>query len=308
MYVSLDAGKSWRSFQQNLPVTPITDMVIHRDDLVVSTMGRSFWILDDISAMRGLKGVDVSIATLLPPRATVRTRLRGAGATLHYILPEDTSGLQIEIRDLSKQKPELIRTIKASNRRPSSGRRDQGMRSPFRRGGGGGGRALSMSKGFHRYTWDMRRDGVSGRGPMVAAGTYEICLVHANGVSTQRLTLTMDPRVAAEGITAEDLQAQADLILEMQALSAKTSKLVADVRRMSRAGMSKKRGEQLDAIRAKLINASITYPQRMLQAQVGYLSSMLDRADQRPGDDAYARMKQLKAEVAAVAAELEALQ
>jgi hypothetical protein len=118
----------------------------------------------------------------------------------------------------------------------------------------------------------------------------------------------MDPRVAAEGITAEDLQAQADLILEMQALSAKTSKLVADVRRMSRAGMSKKRGEQLDAIRAKLINASITYPQRMLQAQVGYLSSMLDRADQRPGDDAYARLKQLKAEVAAVAAELEALQ
>jgi photosystem II stability/assembly factor-like uncharacterized protein len=308
MYVSLDAGQSWRSFQQNLPVTPITDMVIHHDDLVVSTMGRSFWILDDISAMRGLKDADLNDVALLPPRPAVRTRLRGMGANLHYVLPEKASGLQIEIRDLSKAKPELIRTIKASASRATGrrGRRDQGMRGPFRRGGGGGS-ALSAEKGLHRYTWDMRREGVNGRGPLVAAGTYEICLVHAGGVSTQRLTMTMDPRLAAEGVTAEDLQAQVDLILEVQTLTARTGKLVADIRSLSRAQVSAERGAKLDALRARLVNASGAYPRQMLQSQVRYLSGMIDRADQRPGRDAYIRLQQLQKAIAACEADLKAL-
>lgn len=310
MYVSMDAGKSWRSFQQNLPVTPITDMVIHRDNLVISTMGRSFWILDDISAVRAMRNVEASAVSLLPPRPAVRTRLRGAGATLHYALPADTSDLQLEIRQITGDKPVLVRTIKPSARRSPGGRgqRDQGMRGPFRRGGGSRS-TLKTTKGLHRYTWDMRREGTGGRGrgPMVAAGDYEIRLVHGSGVATQILTLTMDPRVRKEGITAADLEAQADLILKVQQLSQQTSALVADVRRMSRAQMSEERGAKLDAIRAKLINASVTYPQRMLQSQVSYLSSMLDRADQRPGKDAFDRYEQLKKEVAAIAAELEAL-
>ena len=295
-------------FQQNLPVTPITDMVIHRDDLVVSTMGRSFWILDDISAMRGLKDADLNDVALLPPRTAVRTRLRGMGANLHYVLPAKTSGLQIEIRDLSKAKPELIRTIKASASRGGArrGRRDQGMRGPFRRGGGGGS-TLSAEKGLHRYTWDMRRDSKNGRGPLVAAGTYEICLVHADGVSTQRLTLSMDPRLTAEGVTAEDLQAQVDLILEVQELTARTNALVADIRRLSRAKSSEERGAKLDALRARLVNASGAYPQQMLQSQVRYLSSMIDRADQRPGRDAYIRLQQLQKAIAACEADLKAL-
>jgi hypothetical protein len=46
LYVSFDDGNSWQPFQQNLPVTPVTDLKIHRDDLVLSTMGRGFWVLD----------------------------------------------------------------------------------------------------------------------------------------------------------------------------------------------------------------------------------------------------------------------
>ena len=49
MYVSFDDGKNWESFQQNLPITPITDLKIHRGDLVLSTMGRGFQIVDNIS-------------------------------------------------------------------------------------------------------------------------------------------------------------------------------------------------------------------------------------------------------------------
>ena len=51
LFVSLDDGKSWQPFQQNLPVTPVTDIKIIRGDLALSTMGRSFWVLDNITSL-----------------------------------------------------------------------------------------------------------------------------------------------------------------------------------------------------------------------------------------------------------------
>ncbi|MGK0157485.1 MAG: hypothetical protein ACI9SE_004466, partial [Neolewinella sp.] len=118
---------------------------------------------------------------------------------------------------------------------------------------------------------------------------------------------TMDPRLAAEGITAEDLQAQSDLILELQTLTARTSKLVADIRDLSRAQTSAERGAKLDALRARLVNAKGAYPRQMLQSQVRYLSGMINRADQRPGRDAYVRLQQLQLAIAACETDLLAL-
>ena len=51
-FVSFDNGKRWQSLQQNLPATPVTDIRVHRKDLVISTMGRSFWIMDDVSPLQ----------------------------------------------------------------------------------------------------------------------------------------------------------------------------------------------------------------------------------------------------------------
>src|SRR5262245_8778636 len=53
-YVSFDQGKHWQSLQQNLPATPVTDIKVHHGDLVASTMGRSFWIMDDVAPLRQL--------------------------------------------------------------------------------------------------------------------------------------------------------------------------------------------------------------------------------------------------------------
>src|SRR5262245_22101828 len=53
-YVSFDQGKHWQSLQRNLPATPVTDIKVHHGDLVVSTMGRSFWIMDNVSPLRQL--------------------------------------------------------------------------------------------------------------------------------------------------------------------------------------------------------------------------------------------------------------
>ncbi len=45
------AGK-WQSFQGNLPITPINDLSVAHNDLVIATQGRSFWILDDLELLR----------------------------------------------------------------------------------------------------------------------------------------------------------------------------------------------------------------------------------------------------------------
>ena len=52
MFISFDGGEHWQPFQRNLPVTPVTDLKVHRSDLVVATQGRSYWIMDNVSPLR----------------------------------------------------------------------------------------------------------------------------------------------------------------------------------------------------------------------------------------------------------------
>jgi len=52
MYISYDDGNSWKPFQLNLPVVPITDLALKDNDLVVATQGRSFWVLDDLTLVQ----------------------------------------------------------------------------------------------------------------------------------------------------------------------------------------------------------------------------------------------------------------
>ena len=52
LYASFDDGKHWQRLENELPVSPVTDLLVHRDDLVIATQGRAFWVLDDITPMR----------------------------------------------------------------------------------------------------------------------------------------------------------------------------------------------------------------------------------------------------------------
>jgi hypothetical protein len=63
-FVSFNGGRNWQSLQQNLPATPITDIKVHRNDLVISTMGRSAYIMDNITPLQQLAAI------LAGPRAT----------------------------------------------------------------------------------------------------------------------------------------------------------------------------------------------------------------------------------------------
>src|SRR5207249_1122001 len=75
VYVSFDDGDDWQPLQLNLPHTSMRDLVIHGDDLIVGTHGRSFWILDDITPLRQLSDeIAKSEVTLFKPQAATRFR------------------------------------------------------------------------------------------------------------------------------------------------------------------------------------------------------------------------------------------
>src|SRR5207245_1728754 len=75
VYVSFDDGDNWQSLQLNLPVTSVRDLVVHDDDLVVATFGRSFWILDDMTPLRQLDSrMAAADSWLFRPQITYRVR------------------------------------------------------------------------------------------------------------------------------------------------------------------------------------------------------------------------------------------
>ena len=61
VYGSFDDGASWQSLQGNLPVVPITDLVVKENDLVAATQGRGYWILDDLTPLHQLEPVPAEV-------------------------------------------------------------------------------------------------------------------------------------------------------------------------------------------------------------------------------------------------------
>jgi photosystem II stability/assembly factor-like uncharacterized protein len=80
VYVSWDGGEYWSALKLNLPVTPIHNLVVKGDDLVLATHGRSFWIFDDLTPIRELTRVDVSTPRVLLPMTAYRADWGGSGA------------------------------------------------------------------------------------------------------------------------------------------------------------------------------------------------------------------------------------
>ena len=95
MYVSFNDGASWQKFQLNLPVVPITDLVIKENNLIVATQGRSLWILDDLTLLHQLpKAKAAGGDFLFAPKASYRTR-GGGGKKSNILLVEAAYAITI---------------------------------------------------------------------------------------------------------------------------------------------------------------------------------------------------------------------
>ena len=71
LFVSVNGGASWLTFNTNLPRVPVSWIAVQEDfdDLALSTFGRGFWILDDLTPLQQLTpAVLDSAAYLFDPR------------------------------------------------------------------------------------------------------------------------------------------------------------------------------------------------------------------------------------------------
>lgn len=305
LWVSFDDGAHWQSLQQNVPVTPVTDIKIFRDNLILSTMGRGFWILDDLNTLRVLPELDLTArAQILPVGNVSRSRTdpsRGVpeypvtGMTFYYHLKDNTDEpIILEILD---QKGQIIRSYTNKSR----GSRDKMPSEPDMATGfvqQGFSSDLSNKAGLHAFQWDFRHAGAwsangnSRRGsPLAAPGIYSVRLQIGNQQLEERFELENDPRLSSVGITTEDLKAQEELALRVRNLMSRAGQLNQAIE----AGLKKEKNKLALTYLSESMNTSDgRYQQPQLLDQISYLSSMLSYADQRPGQDAYDRYDELR--------------
>jgi len=329
LFISYDNGGTWEKFQQNLPTVWVTDIKIFRNDLILSTMGRSFWIMDDISSLRKIRDVKNNGVTLFNITDTYRFRYRGTsnnsvpsypspGVVIDYYLKDDAKGdITLDIADANQQ---VIRSYRSSSDE-SSNNSSRDMSTEFYRRGFSP--SLEKSAGSHRFIWDMQHKGAwdsnSRRsfqnGPMAAPGEYQVRLTVDGKTYTQTVKLLLDPNVAATGITFDDVKAQETLSLQIRDLQ-DTAKRMGSVIQKMRKDLAKaiknkpelkSEDEKWEKLENIMFTPQGTYMQPMLLDQISYLSSMLSRADQRPGKDAYDRYNELKGQFENVEKEFAAL-
>ena len=245
MYISRNAGASWEAFQLNLPVTPITDLKVAHNDLIVATSGRSFWILDDLNLVREIKASvdkpllynpdEAMLGSWSSPLNGNSEEFKGTnplagvnpanGVVIYYHLPEsvnDSTLLTLEIRD---EKGELVRAF-SSKKDPKFIKYDGGP-SPEP--------VLTVKKGVNRFVWNMRYPTMQGvpsayleasfSGHKAIPGNYILQLKSALGESTATAKIVDNPDF---GLGAEDYQEYHAFMSKMESELTAMHKMIND--------------------------------------------------------------------------------
>lgn len=265
---SRDDGANWQSLRLNMPATSIRDLVIKDQDLVIGTHGRSIWILDDISPLRGLSEKTLTRSELYSPAIATRVRHNmftdtpipieepmgknpPDGAILDYYLPKTATQVQLEIFDESGK---LI--CRFTNRDQAATLDSTQVQHPMywvRPAA-----RIATTLGHHRFVWNLRYPDPAGAaralniasvlnntptspmGPYVTPGNYVLKLTVDGEVNEKVLGVRLDPRVT---ITQDALALQTDLSLQcyngfnkLQALRANIEQQLADGKRKWKKG------------------------------------------------------------------------
>ena len=312
MFVSFDDGDSWKAFQQNLPVTPITDIKIFRGDLILSTMGRSFWILDNITSLRQKQINNLgNVATLFKPDTTIRYRhpkgVRSTGAAqyprtsviIDYYIPKgNKKPIQLEILDTNKRSVATIVSDKSMINKTTIVE-DMNLSQVFRYVD----RRLETKPGLNRFHWNLQQKGAWAKnpsrrfrgGPMVAPGNYIVKLTVDGKSYEQNFEIKMDPRLKDVGTTKATIVTQIKMQQKIMGLLTEARKFEDQLKKEAAKlkGRKSKRLETINNTLQILNNSSEVYPQQMLLSQISYLLNMISTADQLPGEEAEKRFNEL---------------
>ncbi len=233
VYVSFNDGADWRFLQLNLPTTPIHDLAVKNDDLVVATHGRSFWILDDLSPLRQfsdevarqsvylyvpatayrMHNVDAEDAA---PKAVREGENPPPGAVIYYYVKEvPKSEITLEILDATGN---VARKYSSQKTNPP----DEPLNPEDKKAE----KQIKVEAGLNRFIWDLHyasasripgyylfeyKDGA--HGPMAVPGRYQVRLTVDGKSLSAPIELKLDPRL---NVAPADLQKQFDLAIRIR--------------------------------------------------------------------------------------------
>jgi len=275
MYISLDAGQNWQSFQLNLPIVPITDLTIKNNSLIVATQGRSIWILDDLTVIhqsyinsldrKSLPYHDLHNIELFTPKISYRMSGRSSsrksltagqnlenGVITYFNLFNYSEQDNVSLTYLNNNKDTII----SLNNKAS------------------GEKKLKIKKGPNKFTWDMYYDGASDfdgmvlwwaslNGPKAVPGDYFVEL-NVNGVVQQKpFKINIDPRSES---SIKSMQEQFDFINSINKTMDKAHKSIKTIR----------------SIKSQLLKFTSTYNQddlSMLKEKATALSDDLSKIE-----------------------------
>jgi len=246
VYVSFDDGGQWQPLQLNLPRTPIHDLVIKDDDLVVATHGRSFWVLDDVEPLRQLSAEMAKQDVIFyRPAASYRLQWPGEvprrqpvgenppqGAVFDYFLkdkPKDAVTLEIFDSQGKLVRKYVSKQEKKTEEQPPEWP-DQ-TKPP---------ELIPAEAGMNRFAWDQHFQdpvqvpgafyaGNPPQGPRALPGTYQVKLTVAGKSTTQPLEIKLDPR---SKVSQADLEKQLELGLKLRARNSDLHNAVNQIREL----------------------------------------------------------------------------
>lgn len=308
--VSFNDGASWQSLQLNLPTVQVPGLVLAGDDVVISTHGRSYYVLDNITPLRQAAAAQAAEPVhLFQPATAVRTlsrpaenysRRRTFQPEIDYYLGADADSVVMEILDAGGG---LIRRFTA---------RGGAARGPA---AGGGAAGLSAARGHHRFRWDMRhpgpRDfpglifwGANTQGPLVPPGRYQARLSAHGRTLTVGFEIVKDPRLT--DVTQADFEEQFRMATEITQRVDDAHRAVLQVRgvrdqvadRLARsrdAALAQEAArfraaiggveEEIYQVRMQARQDPLNYPIK-LNNQIAALRGIVESADSRPTDQA----------------------
>ena len=319
LFLSLDGGRQWARFAENLPEVAVHDLAIHptEHDLIIATHGRGVYIIDDLTAIRALSpeimGQNVALLPSRPAPQVLSGGMSWFGSDDEFVgsNPDETAtinywlkrrhlfgDLRIEVYDASG---ELLTTLPGRKRR-----------------------------GINRVGWPMRLKAptmppanalvMAFQGPRVPEGEYTFKLIKGKEELEGTVELVADPR---NPHPKEDRLLQQETALRAYHLLADLTFLadsVTDLRDQARdraATLEKKDrttldnyADELDQLHGALVVAGeggLMSGKEELRERLGGLYGEIVAYDGRPSDSQIQRLADFSTELADKRAEYETL-
>ena len=196
MFASWDGGLNWSPLQLNLPITPITDIAISHDNIIVATQGRSFWVLDDLTILRQYDGASRQGKFYAPSPTYIANWYSGlnsnkskgtdllkgvnpaSGMVLYYDLPSSSKEIELTLT-IKDAQGNMVNTFSSNVDRSYLTYEGNPPKKP----------TLSKNVGLNRFVWNMHYPLLPGVPKVYIEGSYS---GHQAIPGTYQLTLTYD--------------------------------------------------------------------------------------------------------------------